>query len=179
MVSMGTPKPFGEIAIKSNTGENFINPKYVLNSDGTIGFIEDVSSYGNQLVQNTIKQRGSLRGTLEGIKTTEDAHHIIPVQLLKENDVVQAAVKANPPFAFNSIDNGMAIEKFVKATGQGRHGPHPNYTDQIRTKLNEWAAITPNYTPQQAKDFLDIISVDVKNTITTSSGKINELNLGL
>src|SRR5690606_32264198 len=101
-----------------------------------LAFVEDVSSYGSDLVKNAIKKRGDLRKILTGIKGTEDAHHIIPVQLLKENDVVKKAVE--PCFDFNGVVNGLPIEKFVKATGAGRHGPHPNYTEQIRKFLNDW-----------------------------------------
>jgi len=176
-VAAGTPKSFGTITVNSNTGEIFANPGYIKNADGTIGFIEDVSSYGTQLIQNTIKQRGSLRGTLTGITKTQDAHHIIPVQLLKENDVVKKAVEAG--FDFNKASNGMAIEKYVKATGQGRHGPHPQYTNQIRQYLNDWASQNPGYSAQAAMDELTDIVASVRNTINTTTTKINDLPLGL
>ncbi|SHI02911.1 RHS repeat-associated core domain-containing protein [Chryseolinea serpens] len=170
-------KKFEGITVRSNTGETFKNAGFVKNADGSLGFVEDVSSYGSQLVQNAIKHRGDLRGSLAGIKNTEDAHHVIPVQLLKENDVVKKAVEGG--FEFNTSKNGLAIEKFVKSTGAGRHGPHPQYTEQIRKALNDWAEATPNYTPAQAKEFLDGLTDDIKNTINTTTGKINELNLGL
>jgi len=168
--------PITGITVKANTGETIIGGGFFKNADGSIGFVEDVSSYGSTIVQNTIKNRGSLRGTLSGIQATEDAHHIIPVQLLKENDVVKKGVEGG--FDFNGATNGLAIEKYSKSTGLGRHGPHPNYTTQIRQALDDWAEITPNYTPQQAKEFLEIITADIKNTINTTTVKINELNLG-
>ncbi len=170
-------KKFEGLKIASNTGETFINAGFVKNLDGTLGFVEDVSSYGSQLVQNTIKKRGALRKSMTAIKATEDAHHIIPVQLLKQNDVVKKAVEAG--FEFNTTRNGLAIEKFVKATGKGRHGPHPKYTQQISQALERFRTQTPNYTNQQAKEFLEIITDDIKNTIQTTSGKINDLSLGL
>lgn len=90
--------------------------------------------------------------------------------------MVKKAVEAG--FDFNTATNGMRLEKFVKATGKGRHGPHPNYTEQIRVYLNEWARQNPNFTAQMAKDELtDIVDI-VKNRITTNS-KINDLNLNL
>lgn len=185
IVASGSPQSFGSITIKSNTGETFINARYVKNSDGSIGFIEDVSSYGNQTVQNTIKQRGGLRATILGIKNTEDAHHIIPVQLLKENDVVKAAMNANPPFAFNSSHNGLAVEKYVKATGQGRHGPHPNYTNQINEVFTKLGNQGVQLSPMQAKQLLENL-VDgnskyqgIRNIINTTSSKINALDLKL
>ena len=69
-VASSASKKFDGIIIKSNTGETFINAGFVKNADGTLGFVEDVSSYGSQLVQNTIKQRGALRKSMSGIKTT-------------------------------------------------------------------------------------------------------------
>ncbi len=188
MVSMGTPKPFGEIAIKSNTGENFINPKYVLNSDGTIGFIEDVSSYGNQLVQNTIKQRGALRASIPGIKKSEDAHHLFPIQSLKENQWVKKGVEGG--FEFNIGDiNGLSVEKYMKATGLGKHGPHPRLTKQIIDHMNWWAdqssvingqsVLNKNLTPIQTAEYMRVIAEDIRETIINTSTKLNDLELGL
>lgn len=176
-VASSASKKFDGITIKSNTGETFINAGFVKNADGTLGFVEDVSSYGSQLVQNTIKQRGALRKSMTGIKATEDAHHLIPVQLLKENDVVKKAVEAG--FEFNTTKNGLAIEKFVKKTGAGRHGPHPKYTDQIRKFLNDWATDNPGFSPSDAKEILEATVDDVKDIINSTSGKINDLNLNL
>ena len=119
----------------------------------------------------------SLGGTLAGIKTTEDAHHLIPVQLLKENDVVKKAVEAG--FEFNTSANGMAIEKFVKATGQGRHGPHPQFTNHIRQNLNDWASHDPGYSAQTALGELTDVVASVRNTINTTTTKLNDLPLGL
>jgi hypothetical protein len=182
-VASSASKKFDGIIIKSNTGETFINAGFVKNADGTLGFVEDVSSYGSQLVQNTIKQRGALRKSMSGIKTTEDAHHIIPVQLLKENEVVKKAVEAG--FEFNSTKNGLAIEKFVKKTGTGRHGPHPEYTKQINQALTNFAKDNPGYTAKDAKELLEVIIngnssyKGLKRVINESSEKINYLTLNI
>lgn len=129
------------------------------------------------MVQSAIKQRGALRAVLTGIKASEDAHHVIPVQLLKENDVVKKAVEAG--FEFNAAKNGLAIEKFVKSTKAGRHGPHPKYTEQIRDYLVKWANDNQGFTAQMAKEELEDIVNQVKNKINTTSEKINLLDLGL
>ena len=169
--------PITGMTVKANTGESIIGGGFFKNADGSIGFVEDVSSYGSTIVQNTIKNRGGLRGTINGITATQDAHHIIPVQLLKENDVVKKAVEGG--FSFNTSANGLGIEKYVKATGAGRHGPHPSYTNQIRNYLTKWANDNPGFTPQMARDELADVVNAVKNKINTTSGKINEINLGL
>ncbi len=140
--SAGPATPLSGISYRANTGkgEKFINPGVIVKSDGTAGFVEDVTSYGHDLVQSAIKNRGDLRGDMTGILSTQEAHHLIPIQLLKQNPVVKSAVEGG--FNFNTaLENGLPLEKFVKITGQGRHGPHPRYTRQI-TKVFDDLALT-------------------------------------
>jgi hypothetical protein len=187
-------KPLDGIKVVSNASdaEKFINLSFIKTADGSLAFVEDVSSYGSDLVKNTIKKRGDLRTVLTGIKATEDAHHIIPVQLLKENDVVKLAVEGG--FKFNTAANGIAIEKFIKSTGKGRHGPHPLYTSQITAALTEWAQFAKNnniYNAKEAEKFLtklidgdefyDGIRKIIKDTenLTPPNNKINSINLNL
>ena len=70
-------------------------------------------------IENALKgvNSGKLRKTLK--LTSGEAHHIIPVQMLKESDVVQDAVSAG--FDFNGVING------IKANAH--HGPHNNYNN--------------------------------------------------
>ncbi len=187
-------KPLDGIKVVSNAsdGEKFINVSFIKTADGSLAFVEDVSSYGSDLVKNAIKRRGDLRTVLTGIKATEDAHHIIPVQLLKENDVVKLAVEGG--FKFNTAANGIAIEKFIKSTGKGRHGPHPFYTSQITAALTEWAQFAKNnniYNATEAEKFLtklidgdefyDGIRKIIKDTenLGPPNYKINSINLNL
>jgi hypothetical protein len=182
-VPSSASKKLDGISINSNTGETLSNVGFVKNADGSIGFVEDVSGYGSQVVQSAIKKRGDLRAALAGIKTSEDAHHIIPVQLLKENEVVKKAVEAG--FDFNGISNGLALEKFAKSTGRGRHGPHPNYTEQIRQALANFVKNNPGYTPNDAKQLMEVIIngnssyKGLKRAINESTIKINELILNI
>lgn len=109
-------------------------------------------------------------------------HHIIPVQLLKENKVVQMAVEGG--FKFNLPEaNGLPLSKFVKKTGKGRHGPHPEYTKQIKARLDSWALSKNfNYSAKDAQEFLEVITDDIKYVINdpaNASTKINALKLGL
>ncbi|REE01790.1 hypothetical protein [Marinoscillum furvescens] len=92
---------------------------------------------------------------------------------------MKKAVEAG--FDFNGTTNGLAIEKFVKKTGTGRHGPHPKYTDQLRGHLDWWARQpgNANFTPDDAKTYLDALANNLKTKINTSSLKINDLALGL
>lgn len=83
------------------------------------------------------------------------AHHIIPIQLLKDNEVVQDAVSAG--FDFNGAINGV---KAVK-----NHGPHLDYTQKIRTLLDDFIELHPNYTPEDAKNFLESVAKKYKEDI--------------
>ena len=170
--------PINGIFVRTSCGENIIGAGFVQNIDGSIGFVEDVTSYGSQIVKSAIKNRGDLRSTINGIQAGQEAHHYIPIQLLKENDVVKKAVEGG--FEFNNGNvNGIALDKYSASTGLGRHGPHPNYTNQIRDYLDKWAFDNPNYTPQMAKqELIDLVN-DLENIINSSSGRINLLDLGL
>ena len=48
--------PITGLTVKANTGETIIGGAFFKNADGSIGFVEDVSSYGSTIVQNTIKK---------------------------------------------------------------------------------------------------------------------------
>ncbi|MEZ4922159.1 MAG: AHH domain-containing protein [Crocinitomicaceae bacterium] len=171
--------PITGISVKTSCGEDILGGGFVINGDGSIGFVEDVSTYGSQIVQNTIKHRGDLRNTIPGIHAGQEAHHYIPIQLLKENQVVQKAVEGGFDFN-NGAVNGIALDKYSATTGLGRHGPHPNYTNQIRDYLdNVWAPANPNYTAQMARQELEDLILDLESIITNTSGRINLLDLGL
>ena len=91
-----------------------------------------------------------------------EAHHIIPVKLLKANEVVQDAVSAG--FDFNGAINGVKAVKY--------HGPHINYTNEIEDKINEWQNMHPNYTPEQAKSFLESMASRYKDIINKNGGRV-------
>ena len=94
-----------------------------------------------EAIDKALKGKNNLRKALG--KISGEAHHIIPVKLLKENEVVQDAVSAG--FDFNGAVNG--VEAVI------HHGSHFDYTDKINDLLHEYQKRNPNYTPEQAKDF--------------------------
>lgn len=189
-VPIEASKKFDDINVVAPTadGETFVNAGFVKNSDGTIGFVEDVQSYGSLLVQRTIKKRGDLRKSFNSISSTEDAHHLFPVQSLKENQYIKKGVEGG--FEFNSEQiNGLAIQKYVKKTNTGRHGPHPQYTKQLMDHMDWWAeqssiiegvtVLNKNLSPAQTAEYMRVIADDVKATINTTTDRINLLDLGL
>jgi len=83
----------------------------------------------------------------------------------------------------------MGVEKYVKATGVGRHGPHPQLTNQIDKHMEWWAEqksiingqtiINKNLTSAQTAEYMRIVADDMKQTISTTTTKLNDLDLGL
>ena len=100
-------------------------------------------------------RNGKLRKAL-GLKPgSGDAHHIIPVQLLKEEEVVKSAVTAG--FDFNGAINGIEVMQ--------HHGSHQNYTEAIRTRIKKWMEKNKNYTPEDAKDFIEELTTEFRYEI--------------
>ncbi|GIJ92897.1 hypothetical protein CAPN002_01150 [Capnocytophaga stomatis] len=72
-----------------------------------------------------------------------EAHHIIPIDVLKSNDKLQKLLfdlkKANPDFTFdfNGIDNGMMIQKKSLKLDINGHASHKEYNDAISEKISE------------------------------------------
>lgn len=115
-------------------------------------------------------------------KKYED-HHMIPVEL-KAHVLVAAARQCNDKFIFNGMDNFIKIEKYVKETGFGRHGNHPDYTKWINKLLNNLETQYRNRNgyskpidPCVAKDLLlNLIKEEILPSINENKDEtINEL----
>lgn len=59
----------------------------------------------------------------------------------------------------------------------GRHGPHHNYTAGIQKKIDLWRKQNPDYTPEQARAFLERIARDAKKAIKENEGVVNTVQL--
>ena len=72
-----------------------------------------------------------------------EAHHIIPIDVLKTNPYLQKLLfdlkKADPNFSFdfNGIDNGMMLQKKSLKLDVNGHASHKKYSDVIDTKITE------------------------------------------
>lgn len=72
-----------------------------------------------------------------------EAHHIIPIDVLKNNDKLQQLLfdlkKADPNFSFdfNGIDNGMMLQKKSLKLDVNGHASHKKYSDAIDVKITE------------------------------------------
>ncbi len=125
-------------------------------------------------VGTALNNSSLLRTALKITDKAMEAHHIIPKSLLEKNKVVQDAVEAG--FDFNGVVNGVAVKKFVKANANdaakaGQHANHPAYTAKVESQLTAWAKKNPNYTPAQAKQYLESLSGKLKTKIQTESVK--------
>ncbi len=174
----------------SDLTEDLINARLVI-ADGKIKFIEDVVSYGDEVVQLAIKNRGDLRKQFPNILNIEEAHHFFPVKSLKENQWVKKGVSGG--YAFNTPTNGMPLQKFRKGPPpSGRHSNHPKYTKQITDHMDWWADQTStingisvknkDLSPAQTAEYMQSVSDDVKDIINdplNATIKINDLDLGL
>ena len=72
-----------------------------------------------------------------------EAHHIIPIDVLKTNPDLQQLLfdlkKADPNFSFdfNGIDNGMMLQKKSLKLDVNGHASHKKYSDAIDVKITE------------------------------------------
>ena len=115
---------------------------------------------GSSVRDRSDKLRTELRSLLGTSNHTPplEAHHIIPLELM-DDPVVQAA--AHDGFHINDLINGIGLE-----TPNLHNGSHPQYTNYIRSEINDWIADHPGYTPQQANRFLqENLIPDVKGLI--------------
>jgi len=104
-----------------------------------------------------------------------ESHHLIP-RSLENNPVVESAREGG--FKLEGKGNRIEVEKFSKATGEGQHGKHPNYTRQIEEKLNKFENENPNATPEQAAKAVEKVSGDAASDIKNNPDiKINDLKL--
>lgn len=70
-----------------------------------------------------------------------EVHHVIPVNILKDNKELQKvllwAEKNNKKFDFNSIDNGIPLQKKKAAIDLNGHTNHPKYDEVIANKIED------------------------------------------
>ena len=143
---------------------------------GAEKFIGAVAKYGEKAA-NALWDSYKLKGAMKGVlKEGEHAHHLIPVNLVKTNNVVRDALEAG--YDINAKGNGIGLSPVKNG---GVHAKHPNYTKQVEAKINKWASENEGYTPGQAKQFLEGLQKSLNKQVETGSKvggtKVNELKL--
>ncbi|WP_298420552.1 hypothetical protein [uncultured Kordia sp.] len=118
-----------------------------------------------------VRERGNLRkALLEALKKsgkkmkTElfEAHHILPVELLKTSPILQKAVKGG--FKFNDLINAKWAKKYsskVKALEDGIHSSHGTYTKNVG-----------EFMEKELLKYMDEIGVDGIEFLSNTQAKI-------
>ena len=144
------------VALNPNTSEKWAE-KYAQ-------YYEDFYELGETLA-GAIFNRDKLRSKLV-ISSTEQAHYIIPVNLIRSNNNVRRAIEEG--FDFNGAINGIPLSTT-------RHkGSHSNYDRQV-SGLIDAAFSDPNNAGKSAKEILEAVTSSLRTTINSSSNKVNEL----
>ena len=145
-------------------------------------FAADGAEYGEK-VANAMWDSYKLKNAMKAdglIQAGQEAHHIIPIGVMKKNPVVQDAMDAG--YDINAKDNGIGLAKFTKADG-GVHANHPNYNNQINDYINAWAEKNSDYSSKDAKEMLENLQSTLRKQINSESvegaTKINDLKLDL
>ncbi|WP_051397877.1 SpvB/TcaC N-terminal domain-containing protein [Runella limosa] len=103
---------------------------------------------GAEIIGKAIKDRSKLRAAMKiGKGVEKEAHHLIPIQALKESEVVQAALLKG--FDINGVLNGVELAKDTHLAGHGE------WNQLVIQQLDHWAKEHPNFTGEQAKGFLE------------------------
>ena len=102
---------------------------------------------GAKKIDDVIEQRHKIRQNSNASETLIQAHHVIPVEVLKKNEVAQAAVIAG--FDFNSKANTWLVKRSEHLAG------HKELNDLLSERLEDWAKKNPGFTPAQAREFLE------------------------
>ena len=160
-IDMATTESWWEYAIEviPVAGDAFGGYKLTKQGKAVWKIIQRIKNR-TEAIEKGLKETGKLRKAL-GL-TSGEAHHIIPVQLLKENNVVQDAVAAG--FDFNGVINGVQAAK--------NHGPHNKYTNMVEGLINSFKKQNPDYTPEQAKVFLEKLAGDLKKDIQNNKNQL-------
>ncbi|MBB3187866.1 RHS repeat-associated core domain-containing protein [Microbacter margulisiae] len=145
----------------------FVSPLLGISDPLLMGSDEPIITTEKPIIETASKigQEGS-----DKFSKIED-HHILP-RSLKNNPVIREA--RNNGFKFEGKENKMPVEKFVRQTGEGQHGNHPNYTEQINNKLSDFQ----NAQGDNATKAVRTIVRNVRQVIQNNPNvKINDLHL--
>jgi hypothetical protein len=95
-----------------------------------------------------VMNRSDLRKALKVMKNSgSQAHHLIPVECLKNSEVVQAAVIAG--LEFNGKVNGWIEKEEFHLVA------HKELNELIGERLEAWEQEHPGYTPAEARRFIE------------------------
>lgn len=164
------------IVRRSDDGEE-IAGRLVRLDNGKFGFVEFLDDLQvSDAVKAFIKRRGALRrGFGDAITSAQEAHHLLPIALLKRSGAPTPDLKGlfekaiSSGFDYNDIaSNGMALSKYRKAANNGLHASHPGYTNRVASEIqrriiDEGGLSAIN--PVRAKEILEEVASDLRTRI--------------
>jgi hypothetical protein len=133
--------------------------------DAATKWVNNAMEYGIKSA-DAISNRATLRNALKIAKgVTDEAHHIIPVNLIKTNANVRKAIDEG--FDFNGAMNGIALPT-------SRHnGSHNKYDAAVNDLINEAFANKAN-AGKSAKEILEGVTNGLKSTLQKGTKTVNE-----
>ncbi|MFC0425414.1 AHH domain-containing protein [Chryseobacterium scophthalmum] len=118
-------------------------------------------------------------------KEFEQAHHLIPIELITNQKVGEFIRKAiNGGFEFNGKINAKWLKQFsskFEHLKDGVHASHPQYTNRVvdfieNTVKTELGKSLSQVSKQEAKEVLEIVSQSLDEIITVNKNmKINDI----
>jgi len=112
-----------------------------------IGWIALYGKDRAKLILNSIVERHKLREALKLDIEKAQAHHLIPVEILKTNEVAQAAIAAG--FEFNSKNNALPLPRSYHLQD------HDEYNLNVQKMLSDWAEENKGFKPGKAREFIE------------------------
>tara|TARA_R110000868_G_C10871859_1_gene762328 strand:+ start:175 stop:567 length:393 start_codon:yes stop_codon:yes gene_type:complete len=123
---------------------------------------------------------------LAGELVNFEAHHVIPADVLKNNPDLKELLfelrKTDPDFDFdfNSIDNGIMIQKKSKKFENNGHTSHKDYNREISKKITEIITNSRNINkPQRAldeiKDLIKTTKEILKSDVLLGNKDVNDI----
>lgn len=100
-------------------------------------------------ITKVIESRGSLRKSMGlGIGDPRQAHHILPIEALKESKTLQGLVIHG--FDFNGALNGFPINPSIHSATH-----FAGHNEWVIKQLNDWEKLHPNFELNEAKQFVE------------------------
>ncbi len=139
--------------------------------------VADIIKYRSRISKNAGKH---LAGEFD------QAHHLIPVELIRKSKIIRKAIEGG--FDFNGKINSKWLKQFsskVDDLKDGVHASHPKYTDNVLKKINDdiidFAKDKGKFkiddlTDIEIKEFMEYVVKDIDDIISANpTKKINEL----
>ncbi len=173
----GLPKAEGEKLFKelkqaAKAGKDADYLREMVQQRISFNFKKFARKYGTKPAL-AVKNRGNLAKNFEkslgkSLGKSIEAHHVLPIELIAENDVVRRAIKGG--FNYNAEVNGALVKRYsskIKELADGIHASHPNYTKRVNNLINKELKAT-------GKKVVDLTDAEAKAIMEKAIKKITK-----